>query len=101
MSAGGGTKAIIAALGANLAIAVAKFVAFAFTGSSSMLAEGVHSLADSGNQALLLEGGKRADRKATAARTFGYGRGRYVYAFIVSIVLFSLGGVFAIYEGFH
>jgi len=101
MSSGGGTTAVIAALAANLAIAVAKFVAFAFTGSSSMLAEGVHSLADSGNQVLLLVGGRRARRDATAAHPFGYGRERYVYAFIVSIVLFSLGGVFAMYEGIH
>ncbi|MFE7232748.1 cation diffusion facilitator family transporter [Streptomyces sp. NPDC002405] len=99
MSASGGTRAIMAALGANLAIAVAKFVAFAFSGSSSMLAEGVHSLADSGNQFLLLIGGKRAQREATPQHPFGYGRERYVYAFLVSIVLFSVGGMFAIYEG--
>ncbi|MBQ0829593.1 cation diffusion facilitator family transporter [Streptomyces tagetis] len=101
MSASGGTKAIVAALGANLAIAVAKFVAFAFSGSSSMLAEGVHSLADSGNQFLLLLGGKRAQRAATPQHPFGYGRERYVYAFLVSIVLFSVGGMFALYEGYE
>ncbi|WP_112470707.1 cation diffusion facilitator family transporter [Streptomyces triticisoli] len=101
MSASGGTKAIVAALGANLAIAVSKFVAFAFSGSSSMLAEGVHSLADSGNQFLLLVGGKKAQREATPQHPFGYGRERYVYAFLVSIVLFSLGGMFAIYEGYE
>ncbi|MCW5253834.1 cation diffusion facilitator family transporter [Streptomyces sp. SHP 1-2] len=101
MSASGGTKAIMAALGANLAIAVAKFVAFAFSGSSSMLAEGVHSVADSGNQALLLVGGKRAQREATPQHPFGYGRERYVYAFLVSIVLFSVGGMFALYEGYE
>ncbi|MEU4151423.1 cation diffusion facilitator family transporter [Streptomyces sp. NPDC026659] len=101
MSASGGTKAIVAALGANLAIAVAKFVAFAFSGSSSMLAEGVHSLADSGNQFLLLIGGKRAQREATPQHPFGYGRERYIYAFLVSIVLFSIGGMFAIYEGYE
>src|SRR5687768_12160815 len=101
MSAGGGTKAIIAALGANLGIAVTKFIAFFLTGSSSMLAEGIHSVADSGNQALLLLGGKRAQRKATSQHPFGYGRERYVYAFIVSIVLFSVGGLFALYEGYH
>ncbi|MEV7088276.1 cation diffusion facilitator family transporter [Streptomyces sp. NPDC093085] len=101
MSASGGTKAIVAALGANLAIAVAKFVAFAFSGSSSMLAEGVHSLADSGNQGLLLLGGKRAKREATPEHPFGYGRERYIYAFLVSIVLFSVGGMFAIYEGYE
>ncbi|MFE9807734.1 cation diffusion facilitator family transporter [Streptomyces sp. NPDC005227] len=101
MSASGGTKAIMAALGANLAIAVAKFVAFAFSGSSSMLAEGVHSLADSGNQALLLIGGKKAKRAATPEHPFGYGRERYIYAFLVSIVLFSVGGMFAVYEGYE
>ncbi|GAA2220255.1 cation diffusion facilitator family transporter [Streptomyces nogalater] len=101
MSASGGTKAIVAALGANLAIAAAKFVAFAFSGSSSMLAEGVHSLADSGNQFLLLLGGKKAQREATPQHPFGYGRERYIYAFLVSIVLFSIGGMFAIYEGFE
>ncbi|MEU3663847.1 cation diffusion facilitator family transporter [Streptomyces sp. NPDC032940] len=101
MSASGGTKAIVAALGANLAIAVSKFVAFLFSGSSSMLAESVHSLADSGNQALLLVGGKKAQREATPQHPFGYGRERYIYAFLVSIVLFSLGGMFALYEGYE
>lgn len=101
MSASGGTKAIVAALSANLAIAVAKFVAFAFSGSSSMLAEGVHSLADSGNQALLLVGGKKAKREANDEHPFGYGRERYIYAFLVSIVLFSVGGMFALYEGYE
>ncbi|MDX6355727.1 MAG: hypothetical protein QOF98_2630 [Streptomyces sp.] len=101
MSASGGTRAIIAALSANLAIAVAKFVAFAFSGSSSMLAEGVHSLADSGNQALLLIGGRKAKRAANEEHPFGYGRERYVYAFLVSIVLFSVGGMFALYEGYE
>ncbi|MEU7041554.1 cation diffusion facilitator family transporter [Streptomyces varsoviensis] len=101
MSASGGTKAIVAALGANLAIAVAKFVAFAFSGSSSMLAEGVHSIADSGNQALLLLGGKKAQKKASEEHPFGYGRERYIYGFLVSIVLFTIGGVFALYEGYE
>ena len=101
MSAGGGTKAVVAALAANLGIAVAKFIAFAFTRSSSMLAEGVHSLADSGNQVLLLVGGKRAQRDATPEHPFGYGRERYIYGFLVSIVLFSIGGMFAIYEGYE
>jgi len=101
VSAESGTKAVLAALLANLSIAVAKFAAFAVTGSSSMAAEGVHSLADSGNQVLLLVGGKRAKRTATASHPFGYGRARYVYAFIVSIVLFTLGGLFALYEGWH
>ncbi|MFC8141363.1 cation diffusion facilitator family transporter [Streptomyces paradoxus] len=101
MSASGGTKAIVAALAANLAIAVAKFVAFIFSNSSSMLAESVHSLADSGNQALLLLGGKKAKREATPEHPFGYGRERYIYAFLVSIVLFSVGGMFALYEGYE
>ncbi|MEU6096543.1 cation diffusion facilitator family transporter [Streptomyces sp. NPDC047079] len=101
MSASGGTRAIVAALGANLAIAASKFVAFAFSGSSSMLAEGVHSLADSGNQFLLLIGGRRSERAATPQHPFGYGRDRFIYAFLVSIVLFSVGGMFAIYEGYE
>jgi cation diffusion facilitator family transporter len=101
MSASGGTKAIVAALAANLAIAASKFVAFLFSGSSSMLAESVHSLADSGNQGLLLLGGKKAQREATPQHPFGYGRERYIYAFLVSIVLFSVGGMFAIYEGYE
>jgi cation diffusion facilitator family transporter len=101
MSASGGTKAIIAALTANIGIAVAKFVAYVLTGSSSMLAESIHSVADSGNQVLLLVGGKRAARRASAVHQFGYGRSRYIYAFIVSIVLFSLGGLFALYEAWH
>jgi len=99
MSTTGGTKAIVAALLANLGIAITKFIAFAFSGSSAMLAEGVHSLADTGNQGLLLLGGRRARKKADAAHPFGYGRERFVYAFVVSIILFSVGGVFSIYEG--
>jgi cation diffusion facilitator family transporter len=98
---GGSTTAIIAALLANLGIAVAKFVAFFVTGASSMLAEGIHSVADSGNQVLLLVGGKRAKRAATPEHPFGFGRDRYVYGFLVAIVLFSVGGLFAIYEGVH
>ena len=101
MSSGSGTKAIVAALSANIGIAITKFVAFLLTQSSSMLAESVHSLADSGNQVLLLLGGRRARRVADAEHPFGYGRERYVYAFIVSIVLFSLGGLFALYEAWH
>ncbi|MEU8341028.1 cation diffusion facilitator family transporter [Actinomadura meyerae] len=101
MSAEGSTRAVITALGANLGIAVTKFVAFALTGSSSMLAEGIHSVADSSNQVLLLVGGKRAGRRATEEHPFGYGRERYIYAFLVAIVLFSLGGLFALYEAWH
>lgn len=101
MSTEGGTKAIVAALSANLGIAVTKFGAFLLTSSSSMLAESIHSVADSGNQLLLLIGGKRARRAATPQHPFGYGRERYVYAFIVSIVLFTVGGLFALYEGYH
>ncbi|WP_181611390.1 cation diffusion facilitator family transporter [Nonomuraea soli] len=101
MSAGGGTKAIIAALAANISIAIAKFFAAAMTGSSSMLAEGIHSVADSGNQVLLLVGGKRAQRASTKVHPFGYGRERYFYAFVVAVVLFAIGAVFSIYEGIH
>ncbi|MFC7405075.1 cation diffusion facilitator family transporter [Georgenia alba] len=101
MAAGGGTRAIVAALAANMGIAVAKFVGWLLTGSSSMLAEGVHSVADSSNQALLLVAGRRAQRKASDVHQFGYGRVRYVAAFIVSIVLFTLGGLFALYEAWH
>ena len=101
MSTEGGTKAVIAALAANTGIAITKFGAFAVTGSSSMLSEAIHSLADSGNQVLLLVGGRRAKRVADDKHQFGYGRVRYVYAFVVSIVLFCLGGLFSIYEGWH
>jgi len=101
VSAGGGNRAIVAALFANIGIAVTKFAAFLLTSSSSMLAESIHSLADSGNQVLLLVGGRRANRDATPEHPFGYGRERYVYAFIVSVVLFSVGGLFALYEGYH
>src|SRR5690606_41030335 len=89
------------ALAANLGIAATKFAAYALTGSSSMLAESIHSVADSSNQALLLIGGKRAKRHATPDHPFGYGRERYIYAFLVAIVLFSLGGLFALYEAWH
>ena len=86
---------------ANIGIAILKFVAFLLTRSASMLAESIHSLADSGNQALLLLGRKRSQREADALHPFGYGRDRYIYAFIVSVVLFSVGGLFALYEGYH
>jgi cation diffusion facilitator family transporter len=101
VSASGGTKAIIAALLANAGIALAKFVGYLVTGSSSMLAEAVHSVADTSNQGLLLLGGKRAQRAATAEHPFGYGRDRYFYSFVVALLLFSLGSVFALYEGIH
>lgn len=99
MSSAGGAKAIIAALGANLGIAVIKMIAFAITGASSMLAEGVHSVVDSGNQVLLLVGARSARRHADKDHPFGYGRERFVYAFLVGLMLFSAGGLFAIYEG--
>ena len=101
MSTEGGMKAVVSALAANLGIAVSKFVAFGFTGSASMLTEGIHSVADSGNQVLLLVGNKRAKQKADDQHNFGYGRRRYVYGFIVAIVLFLIGGVFSLYEGLH
>ena len=99
MSASGGNKAIIAAFLANMGIAVAKFVAWFVSGSASMLAEAIHSVADSGNQLLLLLGGRRAKKAADKEHPFGHGRERYVYAFVVSIILFSVGGLFSIYEG--
>jgi cation diffusion facilitator family transporter len=92
---------VVTALGANLGIAVSKFVAAAITGSASMLAEGVHSVADSGNQILLLLGGRQARQAPSELHPFGYARTRYIYAFIVSIVLFTLGGLYALYEGYH
>jgi cation diffusion facilitator family transporter len=101
MAASGGTKAVIAALLANTGIAITKFIAYLLTGASSMLAEAVHSVADAGNQVLLLIGGRHATREATATHPFGYGRVRYVYAFVVSIVLFAVGGLFALYEAWH
>ncbi|MEO6715017.1 MAG: cation diffusion facilitator family transporter [Mycobacteriales bacterium] len=101
MSTSGGTKAVVAALVANLGIAVSKFVAFLFTGSASMLAESIHSLADSGNQGLLLFGGRQAKRAADEEHPFGYGRSRYFYAFVVAVVLFTLGSLFALFEGYE
>ncbi len=101
MSTEGGTRAVIAALLANTGIAVTKFVAAGISGSASMLAEGVHSLADAGNQVLLLIGGRRAKKAADETHPFGYGRERYVFAFVVAIILFSVGGMFSLYEGIH
>jgi cation diffusion facilitator family transporter len=101
MSTEGGTRAVIAALLANSGIAVTKFAAAAISGSASMLAEGVHSVADAGNQVLLLVGGRRAKKAATETHPFGYGRERYIFAFVVAIILFSVGGMFSLYEGIH
>lgn len=101
VSASGGTKTILAALAANAGIALAKFAGFLFTGSSSMLAESVHSLADTSNQGLLLLGRRQSRRRATAEHPFGFGRERYFYSFVVALLLFTLGSVFAIYEGIH
>ena len=101
MAAGGGTKAILAALFANAGISVAKFVGFLITGSSSMLAESVHSVADTTNQGLLLLGQKTSRRAATREHPFGFGRDRYFYSFIVALMLFTLGSAFAFYEAIH
>ena len=99
MSRAGGATAILAALGANVGIALIKMIAFVITGASSMLAEAVHSLVDSGNQVLLLVGARSSRRRADTDHPFGYGRERFVYAFLVGLMLFSAGGLFAIYEG--
>lgn len=101
MSSGGSTRAILAALLANAGIAVAKFIGYLITGSSSMLAESVHSVADTSNQGLLLWGQRAARKEADALHQFGYGRSRYFYSFVVALVLFTLGAVFALYEGYH
>lgn len=101
MSSSGGTKAVMTALGANVGIAIAKFIGFLLSGSSSMLAESIHSVADTSNQGLLLYGGKRSRRQASAVHQFGYGRVRYISGFLVAIILFTLGGLFALYEAWH
>jgi cation diffusion facilitator family transporter len=95
----GSKRAIVAAFAANLGLAVAKLVGFAITGAASMLAEAVHSLADTANQGLLLLGAARAAREATPEHPFGFGRERYFWAFIVAMLLFSMGSLFAIHEG--
>ncbi len=95
----GSKKAILAAFLANTAIAVSKFVGFLITGAASMLAESVHSVADAANQGLLFLGGARARKTATKEHPFGYGRERYFWSFVVALVLFTLGGLFALYEG--
>ncbi len=99
MASGDGTRAVVAALLANFSIAIAKFIAFLVTRSSAMLAESVHSAADTGNQALLLFGKRQASRAPDERRPFGYGRERYFWAFVVALVLFSLGSLFALFEG--
>jgi len=99
VSASGGGKAIVAAMAANLGIAITKLIAALFSGSAAMLAEAVHSFADTINQVLLLVGGRRARKAADQEHPFGYGRERYLFAFIVSIVLFSVGGAYSVYEG--
>ncbi len=101
MATPGKTKAILAALFANAGIAIAKFVGFLITRSASLLAESVHSVADSANQGLLLFGGRQAKRQATPEHPFGYGRERYFWSFVVALVLFSLGSLFAVYEGIN
>jgi divalent metal cation (Fe/Co/Zn/Cd) transporter len=94
----GGTRAILAAMAANAGIAAAKFVAYLVTGSASMLAESVHSVADTSNQGLLLLGGRQARRIADDEHQFGYGRERYFWSFVVALVLFTLGGLYYLYE---
>ncbi len=94
-------KSVIAALAANLAIAIAKFAAFLITGSASLLAESIHSVADTGNEILLLIGGGKSRRARTAEHPFGFGRERYFYAFVVAVMLFTVGSAFSLYEGIH
>ena len=101
MSQSSGKKAVIAAMSANLAIAAMKLLAFFLTRASSMLAEAIHSLADCANQVLLLIGGRSSKKQATDLHPFGFGRERYLSAFLVAIILFSMGGLFALYEAYH
>src|SRR4051812_29849685 len=93
--------AILAAFIANMGIATAKFVGFLLTGASSLLAESIHSVADSSNQGLLVLGGRQAKAPADELHQFGHGRVRYFWAFVVAVVLFTLGGLFSVYEGYH
>ena len=99
MAAAGDKKAILAAFIANAGISVAKFIGFIFTHSSALLAESVHSVADASNQLLLLMGVERSNRPASKKHPFGYGRERYFWSFVVAVVLFTAGAVFALYEG--
>jgi cation diffusion facilitator family transporter len=101
VSASGGNRAIVAAMLANLGIAITKLIAALFSGSGAMLAEAVHSFADTINQVLLLIGGRRSQKSADEEHPFGYGRARYLYGFLVAIILFSVGGAYSIYEGIH
>src|SRR5689334_11643323 len=94
-------KAVVAALLANLGVAIAKFIAFLITGSASMLAESVHSIADTGNEILLLIGRGRSRRSRTTEHAFGFGRERYFYAFVVAVMLFTVGAAFSLYDGIH
>src|SRR3954467_4332062 len=95
------TGGILAAFLANIGIAAAKFAGFLITGSSSLLAESIHSVADSSNQGLLFLGGRQARRAPDELHQFGHGRVRYFWAFVVAVVLFTLGGLFSAYEGYH
>ncbi|MCL1922526.1 MAG: cation diffusion facilitator family transporter [Propionibacteriaceae bacterium] len=101
MSQPSGTKAVVAALAANISIALMKLIAFVLTRASSMLAEAIHSFADCTNQILLLLGTRSAKKKATDLHPFGFGRERYLSAFLVSMILFSMGGLFALYEAYR
>jgi len=101
MAVGGNKKVVLMALGANFGIGVAKLTAYLFTQSGSMLAESIHSFADSGNQGLLLLGGARAKKEPDDRHPLGYGREAYFWAMLVAVILFTLGGLFSIYEGVH
>src|SRR5713226_6870604 len=94
-------RAVFAALAANLGIAVVKFVAFLLTGSASMLAEAVHAVADTGNEVLLIVGRGRSRRPRSEEHPFGFGRERYFYGFVVSVMLFTVGAAFSVYDGIH
>jgi cation diffusion facilitator family transporter len=101
MAPGGTTKSIVVALGANVGIAIAKFAGYLMTGSSAMLAESLHSLADSINELLLMIGKRQARKSPDTLHQFGYGRSRYFYSFVVALMVFMMGSVFAMYEGYR